>query len=95
MRNGSTVLERVIRPKRGDLSPGMARQFLSLDFPPGDHARYERLSAKASEGALSEAERAELEEYLDVNDFLTIIKAKARASLQRRRRIHRGHGPSA
>jgi hypothetical protein len=80
----STILERVIKPERADLSPELARHVLAFDFPPTDHARYQELSAKASEGTLSETERAELEEYLDVNDFLTVIKAQAQASLRRR-----------
>jgi hypothetical protein len=80
----STILERVIKRERAGLSPKLARHLLALDFPPADHARYHELSAKASEGTLNDAERAELEEYLEVNDFLTVIKAQAEASLRRR-----------
>ena len=83
MRNDSAILERVINPSRGDFSAELARQVLSFDFPPADHARYAELSGKAGEGLLNEDERAELEEYLEVNDFLAIIKAKARASISR------------
>ena len=83
MVSDSTILERVINPERGDFSAELARHVLALDFPPRDHERYQALSAKVSEGALDEQERAELEEYLDVNDFLTLMKAKARISLQR------------
>jgi hypothetical protein len=84
MASDTTILERVIKPERAGLSPELARHLLALDFPPADHARYQELSAKASKGTLSDAERAELEEYLDVNDFLTIIKAQAAASLRHR-----------
>ena len=86
MVSDSSILDRVIRPEQGEFSAELAQHILALDFPPSDHARYEALSAKASEGALNEQERAELEEYLDVSDFLTVLKAKARASLQRRGR---------
>jgi hypothetical protein len=82
MASDSTILERVIRPEQGEFSAALARHVLAFDFPPSDHARYEVLSAKASEGTLNEQERTELEEYLDVNDFLTVMKAKARVSLQ-------------
>ena len=85
MANGTTVLERVIQPENGDLSPELARQVLRFDFPPSDHARYEDLSTRANEGKLTEMERVELEEYLDVNDLLTVLKAKAKASLRSRR----------
>ena len=81
MLHDDAMLDRVIDPQRGGLSPELARHILSLDFPPADHARYAALSAKARQGALSDAENAELEDYLNLNDFLTIIKAKAATSL--------------
>jgi hypothetical protein len=80
MASDSTILERVLAPERGDFPAEVARHILALDFPPADHARYEALSAKASDENLNPQERIELEEYLNVNDFLTAIKAKARAS---------------
>ncbi len=86
MASDSTILERVMRSEEGEFSAELARHVLAFDFPPPDHARYQALSAKASQGTLSAPERAELEEYLEVNDFLTAMKAKARASLQRRDR---------
>jgi hypothetical protein len=82
--SGSTILERVLAPEAGGFPAELARRILDLDFPRGDHLRYEELSAKASDGTLSGPERTELEEYLDVNDFLTVLKAKARTSLHQR-----------
>jgi len=82
------ILERVINRDLADFSPELARHILSLDFPPADHARYADLSAKAREGALTDEERSELEDYLNVNDFLMIIKTKAEMSLRR-------HSPAA
>ncbi len=69
-------------PDQGGFPPELARQVLAFDFPAADHSRYAELSAKASEGQLSDEDRSELEDYLNVNDFLTIIKAKATASLR-------------
>jgi hypothetical protein len=40
------------------------------------------LSAKAQRGKLSASEQAQLNDYLNFNDFLMILKAKAEASLQ-------------
>jgi len=77
------ILERVINPGLGDFSPDLARHVLGLDFPPEDHARYAELAAKAQEGTLTDEERAELENYLNINTFLTILKAKAEVSLRR------------
>ena len=77
------ILEKVIAPTRGDFPADLARHILSLDFPPSDHARYEQLSVKVQESSLTEEERAELDEYLAVNDLLMFLQAKARASLGR------------
>ncbi|MBV8076429.1 MAG: hypothetical protein JO284_08530 [Planctomycetaceae bacterium] len=40
-------------------------------------------SAKAQEGTLTKAERAELEEYLRVSDLLALLQSKARLSLKK------------
>ena len=81
MANRASILEHVISQAKGDLSAELARYILSLDFPPADQARYAELSAKAQSGALSAEERAELEDFLNVNDFLTIVQSKARVTL--------------
>jgi hypothetical protein len=63
------------------MSSELARHVLSLEFSESDHARYAELSAKARDGSLSTDERAELEEFLIVNNLLAILKSKARVSL--------------
>jgi hypothetical protein len=78
----ASILERVIEPARGGFSAEFAREVLKFGFPPADHARYTQLSAKAQNSSLTEEEAAELDDYLNVNDFLTILKAKAEASLR-------------
>jgi hypothetical protein len=78
------ILERVINAKSGDFPVALARQVLKFSFPPKDRARYEKLSYKAQTGKLTAAERARLEDYLNINDLLMILKAKAEASLHRR-----------
>jgi hypothetical protein len=78
------ILQRVIDPKGGVLSDELARHLLALHFPASDHARYEELSEKAQQGSLSDAERAELNDYVDVNDLLTLLQARARAALKHR-----------
>jgi hypothetical protein len=79
----TALLEHVIEPKRGSLPPELARHILTWDFPREDHARYEQLSEKAQEWTLSEDERMELDDFLNVSDFLAIIQTKARTSLKR------------
>ena len=76
-----SILEHVIGAAKGDLSAELANYLLTFDFPPADQARYAELSAKAQDGSLLAEERAELEDFLNVNDFLTIVQSKARAAL--------------
>ena len=78
-----SILDRVIQPGQGDLSEALAQYILSLDFPKDDHDRYQELSAKAEEGILTNDEKSELEEFLNVNDFLATVQAKARRSLSK------------
>lgn len=82
------ILERVIDPQRGSFPPELARHILKFTFPPEDRACYLALSAKAQDGSLTPDERALLEDYLNVDDLLMILKAKAEASL-------RDQGPAA
>lgn len=82
MLNHPTILERVISPQRGGFSPELAREVLKFAFPPEDRTRYQQLSSKAQDGLLTPEERAELEDYLDVDDLLMILKAKAQVSLR-------------
>ena len=65
------------------LSRPLAESILSLDFPESDAARAAELSEKASEGALTEAERDELQVYANVADLLAYWQLKARQALQR------------
>lgn len=67
------------------MSPDLARYVLTLDFPAKSHTRYTQLAAKAQEGNLSKGEEGELEDFLSVNTFLTIIQSKARVSLKKKR----------
>jgi hypothetical protein len=79
------LLEQVINSGTERMTPELARYFLTLDFPAESHARYAQLATKAQEGSLSKGEQAELEEFLSVNSFLTIIQSKARVSLKKKR----------
>ena len=66
----------------GNARAEVARALLKLDFDPEDQRRVEMLSSRASDGTLSTEERAELEEYIRVNNELMILQSKARLSLQ-------------
>ncbi len=77
------ILEKIVQPENGDFSPDLARYVLSLSFPKDVKDRCLLLSEKAQEGALSEAEAAELDEFLSADSLLAVLKSKARVSLKR------------
>jgi hypothetical protein len=81
-RTDTEILRRVIEPDRANLSPEAARFMLGLDFPEADHERMALLSDKANVRTLSDQERAELEGYIRVSDFLALVQAKARLALR-------------
>jgi hypothetical protein len=77
------LLDRVFESHSGTFPEPLARLILEVHFPPADHARYEQLSAKAQDGTLTADEQAQLDDYVNLNDFLMILKTKAEASLRK------------
>jgi uncharacterized protein (DUF433 family) len=75
------ILSRVLLPDRGDVPPEVARWLLRVEFGPSDRERIAALDEKGREGALSEAEDAELEVYRKVGRLLEILRLKARVAL--------------
>jgi len=82
-KNGAATLGRVVNPDDPSLSPEAARSILKLTFPEGDKERVSSLLAKYQDEGLTADERAELDEYLRADAFLSVLKSKARLSLKR------------
>lgn len=76
------IFRRVIDPDDGSLGQDFARSIQDWHFPAEDHARYEELSAKAQEGTLTAQERDLLEVYVNADGLISLLKMKARRSLQ-------------
>lgn len=76
------ILSRIIEPEKPVLPEGVARVIMQWDFDDGDRRRMHMLLEKAKEGTLSPEERADAESYERVGHLLSMLKAKARASLQ-------------
>jgi len=89
-KTASAIWSRIVRPERGTLTPEVARALLKLDFDADDRRRVDFLSSKAAAETLSDEERAELEEYVRVNNELMILQSKARLSLRGHRRGTKG-----
>lgn len=80
----AAILSRVIHPERDDLPSEAARALLRLELDRQDLDRLHELVTKNQDGALTSAERSELEGYLRVSSFLDLMHAKARLSLHER-----------
>ena len=76
------LLSRIIAPNEATFSPDAARSILSLEFREPDVQRMHDLAEKNQQGALSKVEQDEMQVYLRVGNFLSILKSKARKSLQ-------------
>lgn len=77
------IWDRLVHYDRKSLPLPAARYFLRLEFAPEDKERMHELAAKAREGTLSAAERAEVRNYEQVGNLLALMKSKARQRLKR------------
>jgi hypothetical protein len=82
------VFSRLIDVSNPSLTPEAAAGILQLGYSESDHRRMAELADKSAEGALTPDERRELESYVFVGDVLSLLKSKARLSLQK-------HSPAA
>ena len=76
------ILSEVVAPNRPGLSPESARSILELKFTDKATSRMRDLLDKNNKGTISADERSELDKYLRVGQFLDLMQAKARVSLQ-------------
>lgn len=83
MATATDFLSTYIEPLAEDLTPQQAQKILAIKPTDKLIARVQKLSEKANDGTLTEQERAEYEYYIDVDDVIGILKAKARNLLRR------------
>jgi hypothetical protein len=76
------ILSQVIAPDQPTLPAASAQSILALRFNQHAIDRMNELAEKNRQNALLEFERAELEKYQRVGNFLNLMQAKARLSLQ-------------
>jgi hypothetical protein len=77
------ILEKIVSPKESGLSPDAAQFFLSLKFDSETIKKIRTLLRKNNRGTISAPERISLEKYLRVGQFLDLVRAKAKVSLNR------------
>jgi hypothetical protein len=81
------ILARAVANGRGAMSPTLARHVLGLGFDQADQDRVADLMSRNNAGRLSEAERAELDEYARVGTFLAILQSQARIALKKAAKV--------
>jgi hypothetical protein len=75
------ILNEVVAPERPGLPAEAARCFLSLRFSDSARERIRQLLEANNRGDVTAEERAELDKFLRVGQFLDLLQAKARVSL--------------
>lgn len=68
------------------LTPGAAKRVIAFRADAKTQTRIEQLAEKCNEGELSDPERREYEAYVRAIDFISVLQAKARASLRKPRK---------
>lgn len=78
------ILGEVIEPIEPSFAPEFARMVLQLRLNDAAQERIRELLRRNNAGSLDEAEESVLENYLLVGQFVDLLQAKARVSLQGR-----------
>jgi len=77
----TSLLDRMLDPLSRCLDAESARRVVVLGTDPVVQARVDVLAERANEGLLTPEERAEYESYINVDDFIAILKMKAERNL--------------
>lgn len=77
------ILDEVVAPDRPDLPAEFAQAVLSVRFNETATSRIRDLLQRNNAGTISPSDKENLERYLRVGQFLDLMQAKARHSLQR------------
>ena len=84
MATATDYLSSYLEPLAEELTPQQAQKVLATKPSGALLARVEELADKANDGQLTAEERAEYEYYVDVDDVIGLLKAKARQVLDGR-----------
>ena len=76
-----STLDLMLDPVSRCFDAESARKLLDIRFDPAVQERVAVLAEKANEGQLTDAERAEYEACINTDDFISILKLKARRYL--------------
>lgn len=78
----SDILARVLSSEVAALPREVASAILTWRLPQRDAERLQELADRNTEGELTPAEQRELESYVRVGQFLSVMQAQARLAVQ-------------
>ena len=78
------IWARLVRAHDEALSADLAKFLLSIDFAEEDEERMQELADRSSAGTLTSQERAEMDGYLHIANFLAVLQANSRVALKSR-----------
>jgi hypothetical protein len=76
-----TALDGLLDPLSRCLDAESARRVTEFRIDPAVQSRIDTLAERANNGVLSDEERAEYEAFINLGDFISILKLKARRHL--------------
>ena len=76
------ILSKVVAPDQAGLPAASARSILELGFSSDATRRMDELAEKNRQGTITAEEKAEMEKYMRVGNFLNLMQTKARLSLK-------------
>ena len=85
MASSPSTFDRFLDPLAECFTAGVAQQIVELQSDPQSVERLQQLREKANFGNLSDDERVEYEEFVEAMDLVAILKAKAKAVLEKHR----------
>jgi hypothetical protein len=75
-------LERFLDPLSNRLTPEIAREWINFRYDAATEARLAELAERANEGLLTDQEREEYAQYVEIGDLIGILQARARGVLR-------------
>ena len=79
--SAASLLDQFLDPLSRCLDPESARRVVELGVSDSVQARVDMLAERANEGLLSDGKRADYEALINAEDFVAILKLKARRQL--------------